>query len=464
MKHQGITGIVGKDTTWSPYLLALVNTGIPEHQHTYWCQYVQAYLDFCTNGGFGHENGSKLDEYLNSLKRRCNETWQCIQAEKAIVLYLRTVRGKSRNASVKMRPAHLINGYIVEKDELSFSDSAITGQQVSEKVVPGDPWDELECRFATTLKELHYSPVTQKHYTGWFRQFRKYLNGKRLPVIHTSDVKSFLKYLRVHRNVSVSTQNQAFNALQILLRNVLNLPFDQIVVSGRKKAAKKLPVVMSPNEIEKVLSGLREPYRLLAEIIYGCGLCLEEGLNLRIDDVNFTQRLVMINLGKGIRDRSIPLPESLVIRLQNHIELIRCKYDSDRKDTMCQGVYIPESIDTTTQRLGKEWGVFWLFPARELTKLPDTLTYCRNHVHPTAFQREFRSAVKVVRIAGRVTVQTLRHSYAVHLLQAGYDIRQVQKLLGHADIRTTMVYTQLLQSESKALRSPLDIIRQSAKR
>jgi len=270
------------------------------------------------------------------------------------------------------------------------------------------------------------------------------------------DVKGFLTSLAVKKKVAASTQNQAFNALLFLFRHVLEKEFEQIEGVVRAKRKIHIPVVLSRDEVDWVIYQLADPYDLAVQLLYGCGLRLFECLNLRIQDLNFDMMIVTVHDGKGQKDRAVPLPEMLVPALQAQIEKVKSLHQEGLTSGYA-GVFLPDSLASKYKNAGRDFCWQWLFPARILTYVPDTHEYRRYHLHETHLQKAIKKAVQKAQIPKRATAHTFRHSFASHLLRANYDIRTIQELLGHSNLKTTMIYTHTVHSLSiKQAKSPLD--------
>ncbi|MDX8389556.1 MAG: integron integrase, partial [Mariprofundaceae bacterium] len=300
------------------------------------------------------------------------------------------------------------------------------------------------------------SPKTLKAYRSWVRQLQTFTKSKSPDLLCMEDVKSFLSSLAVEKKVAASTQNQAFNALLFLFRQVLEKEFG--VVEGVVRAKRKtyIPVVLSREEVDSVIACLKEPNQLVVQLLYGCGLRLFECLKLRIQDVNFDTKIIVVHDGKGKKDRSVPMPETLVETLQMQIEKVKSLHQEDLLSGY-DGVFLPDSLSKKYKNAGKEFAWQWLFPARSLTHVSEEHELRRYHLHETHLQKALRKAVKKAQIPKRATAHTFRHSFASHLLQANYDIRTIQELLGHSNLRTTMIYTHTVQSQTiKQSKSPLD--------
>jgi integron integrase len=281
------------------------------------------------------------------------------------------------------------------------------------------------------------------------------MKGRSPYSLESRDVKDFMTYLAVERDVSVSTQNQAFNAILFLFRHILEKSIDNIGEAIRAKRTRRLPVVLSKKELENLLSHLSGINLLMAKVIYGCGLRLQECLQLRVKDIDFERSTITIRQSKGDKDRETVLPESIKKELGDYLEKVRAIHEKDRINNL-PGVQIPNALERKYPNAGKEWGWFWAFPSYKLSIDPITKIIRRHHIYHGNLHRQIKEAGIRARIAKRVTVHTLRHSFATHLLESGYDIRTIQELLGHNDLRTTMVYTHVATTNRLGVKSPLD--------
>ncbi|MCK7496721.1 MAG: integron integrase, partial [Comamonadaceae bacterium] len=255
--------------------------------------------------------------------------------------------------------------------------------------------------------------------------------------------------------ISASSQNQAFNALLFLFGHVLEREFGKVEGVVRAKRRRSIPVVLSREEVDRIVARLDAPHALVAKLLYGCGLRLFECLKLRGQDLNFAMRVLTVHDGKGQKDRTVPLPQALVPELQAQLEQVARLHEADLAAGYA-GTFLPAAPGEKYPRAAKELGWQWLFPARTLTAVPDTGEHRRYHLHETLVQKAIKEAVRRSRIPKRASAHTLRHSFASHLLQANYDIRTIQELLGHSDVRTTMIYTHTVRSITlKEAKSPL---------
>jgi integron integrase len=335
------------------------------------------------------------------------------------------------------------------------------GQDVeSQGVEPTRPSrPRLQARFREAIRARHYSRQTEKTYWYWTRYFI-FFCGKRNPAeLGAPEVTAFLSWLATERDVAAATQNQALSALLFLYRHVLGreLPwFDGLV---RAKRPVRLPTVLTEAEVRRLLAQLDGVRWLVASLLYGAGLRLQECLMLRVKDLDFAYRQVVVRDGKGAKDRVTMLPENLVQPLQEHLGRVRRLHRADL-DAGYGEVWLPHALSRKYPRAGVEWGWQFVFPSASRSADPESGVIRRHHVHPDTVSRWVTGAARSAGIAKPVGCHTLRHSFATHLLQAGNDIRTVQELLGHSDVSTTMIYTHVMNRGARGVRSPLDRLEQ----
>jgi integron integrase len=307
------------------------------------------------------------------------------------------------------------------------------------------------------VRFLHYSIRTEEAYLHWIRAFIEFHERQHPKNLTATDVEAFLSHLAKDRQVAASTHKQAMSALMFLYDKVLGLELPWLRDIGRPKSSRKLPVVLTPEEVGQILGLLDARHRLIGQLLYGTGLRLMEGLRLRIKDIDFGHQAIVVRDGKGAKDRTVMLPERLVRPLREHMALTRALWEADRAHDV-PGVWMPGALERKYPRQGQTWGWQWLFPANDLSPCPRTQILRRTHVQDQAFQRAFKKALQQTDIAKPATPHTLRHSFATHLLQARYDIRTVQDLLGNYDVSTTMIYTHVLKVGGGGVQSPLDVL------
>jgi integron integrase len=305
---------------------------------------------------------------------------------------------------------------------------------------------------------LHYSLRTEQAYVHWIRAFVRFHGCRVHPrEMGAAEVEAFLTWLAAERQVAASTHGQALSALLFLYQKVLcmDLPWMQSI--GRPRRQPRLPTVLSHAEVARTLAHLAGTHRLLAQLLYGTGMRITEALQLRIKDLDFERRTVIVRCGKGGKDRALMLPEALLAPMREQLATVRLLWAADREAGV-PGVQLPDALARKYPRAPCAWSWFWVFAQDELSRDPRSEVLRRHHLYDETFQRAFKKATVRAGIDRPATPHTLRHSFATHLLQAGYDIRTVQSLLGHADVSTTMIYTHVLKVGGGGVKSPLDAL------
>jgi integron integrase len=311
-------------------------------------------------------------------------------------------------------------------------------------------------RLRSNLALRHYSPRTVAAYCSWVIRFVRHQGMRHPDAMGEPEVVAFLRWLREERRVAAATQTQALAALLYLYAHVLDRPLRVAGRIPRAKGPTRLPVVLTPTEVSRVLEGLTGTYAIVGLLLYGSGLRLTECVTLRVKDVDLERREIVVRRGKGAKDRVTVLPATLVPRLEEHLAWVARMHARDR----ARGggwVPLPGALARKYPAAPVNWAWQWLFPATRCTKTGDGRVY-RHHLHQSAMQRAMSAAVVRARIGKRAGCHTLRHSFATHLLERGQDIRTIQELLGHRDVTTTMLYTHVLNRGGLAVQSPLDAL------
>jgi len=318
--------------------------------------------------------------------------------------------------------------------------------------------DEMMQKLREWMRIKHYSPSTEKSYRHWITHFIRYTgeqggNGE----LSTNDFSDFISYLATQRKVSAATQNQAFNALLLLFRDILHVDTAHLPVTIRARQGKRLPSVLSVNEVQQILAAVEPQYSLMIKLLYGSGMRMSELLRLRIQDIDFDHRLITVHAAKGDKDRTTLLPDSLVEPLKQHLEIVKALHEQDQQEGF-GAVWLPGALARKYPNAATEWPWQFLFPSAQLSRDPEAGVFRRHHVYDKTLQAAMQRAVKRAKINKRATLHTLRHSFATHLLMQGTDIREIQELLGHKSVETTMIYTHVVRELKTNAKSPLDML------
>lgn len=305
-----------------------------------------------------------------------------------------------------------------------------------------------------SMRRRHYSIRTEQAYVDWIRRFILFHNKRHPAQMGTREVEAFLNYLAVKRNVASSTQNQALCALLFLYRAILHRELDDLR-NVRARRSDRLPTVLTRSEVMRLINAMSGETQLATKLLYGSGLRLLECLRLRVQDIDFEQRCIYVREGKGAKDRITVLPQNVMAPLREHLDRVRQLHNNDLSDGF-GAVYMPHALAEKFPGANREWRWQYVFPAAGLSVDPRSGAKRRHHMSESWMQKAVKVATRIARIHKTVGCHTFRHSFATHLLEAGYDIRTVQEMLGHKDVKTTMIYTHVLKQGGFAVRSPLD--------
>lgn len=441
--------------------------------YTKWLRY---FLDFCAKYPESDPKPDHVQMFLGKLQEKKQTDAQCRQAAHAVSLYFEMLEQAVPKVScqpieeagrgelpvihepgvqwmAQENPAAAPASAQYAEGSLRVSQYCEAGYQ---EISDSPEWDAVLAKMAAEIKVRHYSRKTLKTYGKWSRCFQRYLNNKPPEELSTDDVKAYLTFLAVKCNVAASTQNQAFNSLLFLFRHGLKREFGELRGVPRAKKSLYIPVVLSREEIDAIISKLSYPYNLAVQLLFGCGLRQFECLQLRVRDFNFEAGNLNIH-GKGKKDRTVPLPRTILPELKAQIDAVAKLHEKDLAAGY-DGVFLDDAVEKKYPKAPKEFIHQWFFPMDGLTLVKETGERRRYHLHESDLQRALYPAVRKAKIPKRVTCHTFRHSFATHLLQANYDIRVIQKLLGHSSLKTTMIYTHCVPVRTiKEPRSPLDL-------
>ena len=436
---------------FTKYNLLLNKKSVSVSVHNNYKKWLRFYLDFCHKYCHRYADRESLKHFMLKLHEKNQSTAMQEEAAKAVSLYYEMLQAT---------PHHPINHSGAGSDPLPMRDEGkIGGHDSLPMAGHGNSeaeWQKVYDDFYAEIKVRHYSPKTLRSYSAWVRKFQAFIKGKKPSDLNPSDVKDFIRFLAVDCRVSASSQNQAFNALLFLYRHVLKTDFGDQSDNVRAKRRRHIPVVLSREEVNSVIDNLNYPYDLVVRLLYGCGLRLFECLKLRVHNFNLDAGILTVHDGKGKKDRTAPLPRSIAPQIKNHISYVMELHQKDL-DAGYAGAFVDGLLEKKYKNIGKELIWQWFFPAKTLTLVPEAGEYRRYHLHESHVNKAIRRAVKKTKILKRVSSHTFRHSFATHLLQANYDIRTIQEMLGHSDVRTTMIYTHCVPSRTvKEAKSPLD--------
>ena len=377
-------------------------------------------------------------DFIDTLRADRNTTdWQVRQAEEALLFYLDRFKGGDRLKALQ------------DKSRVGGDSASILGEM------------------KRLIRMKHYSYSTERTYLDWAKRFFAFLEKRKgrgridsAVNFDEEDIKGFLSSLALRNRVSASTQNQAFNALLFLVRDVLQKEFGDLKGTIRAKKGTRLPVVLSVEEVKDIFNHLSGRHLLIVQLLYGAGLRLMECARLRVQDIDFDAGLIYVRGAKGDKDRTTILPESVRERLRAHLEDVKGLHKKDI-DAGHGEVYLPGALEKKYPNAGKKWGWQYVFPTDRLSVDPRSGKIRRHHISDTAIQSALRVALRKAGIIKHATVHTLRHSFATHLLMNGVNIREVQELLGHKNVETTMIYTHVMRNMANAPKSPLDVLEQT---
>lgn len=440
---------------WEAYRGAAEENRVRTDLLAYYVKWAKAFAAFMPDKDLRERSGKDIETFLGDLAQRQNVAdWQIRQARHALKILYEMFLPHYAPATTPPSVATMAG------QDSGQGQGAIAGsRRFRDQVLPG----EVERRFSALVEALrtevrtrHYSYRTETSYLDWVRRFVAF-HDYTLPeaVDATAAVRTYLEYLAVEREVAASTQNQALNALVFFYKNVRHEPIGEMDEFARAKRPQRLPTVMTREETKALLAQMEGLAGLMAGVMYGGGLRLMECVRLRVKDIDFGRRQIMVRDGKGQKDRITMLPERFAGALQEHLGRVKAIYEQDLANGTAE-VYLWPALARKYPRAGKEWIWQYVFPAKSLSVDPRSGTVRRHHINENLIQKAVKEAALRAGINKKISCHTLRHSFATHLLDSGYDIRTVQELLGHADVSTTMIYTHVLNKPGLTVKSPAD--------
>ncbi len=445
MAEKDINQAVAVQRFWDSFKACLEENRVRPDRSNFYLKWAQAFVDFMPGKKLRDRSGEDIRSFLENLRNRPRiEEWQVQQAEHSLkILYEEFLPGYA--------PVHVPAS--PQREPVAERKQRTAINRFRDRVIPG----EVERHFTPLLQALrteirgrHYSIRTETAYLGWVRRFiafHGYADPKSME--GTVEVKKYLDFLAMEREVAASTQNQALNALVFFFNNALKKPFGEMETFVRAKRPQRLPEVMTREEVQALLAQLEGIAALMAGLMYG------GGLRLRIKDIDFARHQILVRDGKGQKDRITMLADRFSDPLQKHLKNVKAIYDADQAQGSAE-VFIWPALARKYPNAGKQWIWQYVFPAKSLSVDPRSGKVRRHHIHESVIQKAVKNAAFQSGVNKKVSCHTLRHSFATHLLEAGYDIRTVQELLGHADVSTTMIYTHVLNRPGLSAKSPAD--------
>ncbi len=444
---------------WDQYLSVLERRRVPENQRQWYMRRAEAFVEAVKPARMGEVSAEQITAFFHDHAReqRLSE-WQFRQMVDAVQLLLVDLSRSPGAAEVDW-------DYWKEAGkELATDHPTLATAQTPEQAVQSNPryarstdYHPVLKTLARTLRARQYAIRTEQTYVDWCHRFLRYIDKQDPTALAQVDAERFLAHLAADRHVSASTQSQALNALVFLFREVLDHPLSDMQF-GRARRPARVPVVLTRDEVRALLEALNGTYALMAHLMYGTGMRLMECLRLRVADIDFGNGLIVVRNGKGAKDRVVPLPERLQEPLRGHLDEVGRLH----KEDLAAGVgdvYLPGALARKYPNAAREWVWQYVFPSAKLSSDPKSGHVRRHHLNESGLQRAVKQAGQDACIAKRVNSHALRHSFATHLLEAGYDIRTVQELLGHADVSTTMIYTHVMNRPGVLpVKSPVDSI------
>ena len=451
---------------WDKYISKTVSCGVPEKSRRWYVRHVERFIDALDGRRLGQLDSADIAKYLDTKGRSPDlADWQFRQIVDAIrILYVDIIKVPwalkfdwqswmegARDLGVNHATIARIST-TVDKPVVAISKPP--GNSAADKCRQKFP--ELFDRMIIEIRLRQYSIRTEHSYIPWVARFILFCRFESQEQIRPGKIAPFLEYLAVKRNVSASTQKQALNALVFMFRHVLNLSIDEHIDFQHARKPRRLPVVLTREEIKKLLDGVsNELHSMAASLMYGAGLRLMECVRLRVCDVDFGYNQIIVRSGKGKKDRVVPLPAKLIEPLRRQLEKVRVLHENDLKAGFGE-VHLPFALARKYKNAAKELRWQYVFPSVKLSADPRTGQVMRHQLHENNIQKSVKRSADTTGISKRVNCHALRHSFATHLLESGYDIRTVQELLGHSNVSTTMIYTHVLNRGGHGVRSPLD--------
>ncbi len=462
MRRKEIVDTDLKERFWDKYIAYLLGNGVKKNSSRWYVIRVEQYIKYYTEKRLVSHTPEDVTRYLEEQGRIGGiNDWQFRQIVDALKNLFEMIAAPwvadvewqhFLEASKSLQVSHVTIAQEVSIEETieNLSSKGTSALAETRRLHKG-----ILKELLIEIRGRGYSIRTEQAYEAWVTRFVAFCDNRNPYDVKEGDVVSFLQYLTVRRNVAANTQNQALNALVFLYKYVIKRPLGDLGGFIRAKRPKKLPVVLTRKEIALLLKHLNGRQRLMVSLMYGTGMRLMDCIRLRVQDVDFGYCQIVIRDGKGKKDRIVPLPAQLVKVLKNHLQQVRDLHRRDLEQGMGE-VFLPDALPIKYPSAAKEWGWQYVFPSARLSVDPRSSKVRRHHIHESSLQKAVKNATRKADIAKKVNCHALRHSFATHLLEKGYDIRTVQELLGHSNVSTTMIYTHVLNRGGMGVQSPLD--------
>ena len=451
---------------------ALKKLEVEYKQRSFFCSWVTGFFKFYKDWKQKDLRPSHVKKYLQYLERKHAKDWQIEQAQRALGIYFLhvvcVVDKENEEAFLKSDKSLRDQVLIADQSGPKRGKRSVYDYRRMKKRTQRDAkrfrgkdekvdLDRVVAEFLEVLKLEHYAKKTEKAYVGWAKRFFKFHGYKYPEFMDGTDVRLFLSHLALELQVASSTQNQALNAIIFLFQRVLGVDVGDCMDFPRARKPKRLPIVLSQQEVMAVLERISGVEGLVARLLYGTGMRLSEGLTLRVQDVFFHRNEIFVRAGKGAKDRKVPLPRSLKEALEKHLESRKKLYLADRAKGL-HAVELPGALSRKYTKAAVNWSWQYVFVSDNYSLDKRSGKVRRAHLYVARIQRAVKRAAELAGINVRVTPHILRHCFATHLLESGQDIRTVQELLGHSNLKTTMKYTHVLNRGGLGVISPLDVL------
>jgi integron integrase len=450
---------------WERYIAFIAGLGVKENARRWYVVRIEHYIKSFPDKTIFDHTPDDVTGYLDKLGRSTKiRDWQYRQVVDAIQKLFQMIQtswlhdvdwNQWLDSSQSLPESHTT---VAPETPAKETIDRLINKEFSSLAVGRRNNSELLKELLVEIRTRGYSIRTEQAYEGWVARFIAFVGNRTLQEVGNEEIISFLQHLAVERNVSASTQNQALNALVFCYEQVLKQKLGELGGFIRAKRPRRLPVVLSSNEVVRLFEHLDGVRYLMATLLYGTGMRLMECVRLRVQDIDFAYLQIVIRDGKGKKDRVVPLPERLVEPLRVHLKNVRDLFHRDLDDGLGT-VYLPQALERKYPNAAKEWKWQYVFPSNRLSVDPRSRKTRRHHLHENGLQKAVKKAAEKAGIDKKVHCHCLRHSFATHLLEHGYDIRTVQELLGHADVSTTMIYTHVVNRGGKGVRSPFDSLK-----